>query len=114
MPVPSTALQPDSAGMTVSRLKNWSAKASAVMQSAVWRRRAARVLGGLQVFWALTYALVPMLAKSQIEKITSSKLGRVVSAGSVDFKPWSLEVAVNGLKIAKLDGVSPQLSIQRL
>ncbi len=100
--------------MTGSKFKDWSAKAGVLVQSRVWRRRAAWALGGLIVLWALAYALVPIIAKSQIEKLGSSKLGRVVTVGAVDFKPWSLEVTLSDLKIAKRDGAGTQLSIQRL
>ena len=101
-----------------SKLIQWSAKVGGVVQSPVWRHRAAWVLGGLLMFWALAWALVPMLAKSQIEKIASSKLGRAVTVGSVDFKPWSLELTVSDLSIAKSiaqgSSSAPQLSIKRL
>jgi uncharacterized protein involved in outer membrane biogenesis len=71
-------------------------------------------LGGLLIFWALAWALVPVIAKSQIEKIASAKLGRAVTVGGIDFKPWSLELAVNDLKIARQDSPDAQLSIQRV
>jgi len=100
--------------MAGSKFKWWSGKAGAVVQSTIWRRRAAWALAGLLVFWALAYALVPVVAKSQIQKIAFGKLGRAVTVGAVDFKPWSLEVTIRDLKIAKQDGVSPQLSIQRI
>ena len=97
-----------------NKLKDWSAKAGAAAKSSTWRRRAAIVLGGLLLFWALAWALVPIIAKSQIEKIASAKFGRTVTVGGVDFKPWSLELTVNNLKIAKADAASTQLSIARL
>lgn len=82
-----------------SNLKDWSAKAGTAAKSPTWRRRAVKVLGGLLVFWALAWALVPIIAKSQVEKIVSNKLGRTVTVGGVDFKPWSLELTVNNLSI---------------
>lgn len=85
-----------------------------VMQSPVWRRRALWAAGGLLIFWALAWALVPIIAKSQIEKLASAKLGRTVTLGGVNFKPWSLELAVNDLKIAKQDSPDAQLSIARI
>ena len=54
-----------------------------------------------------------MVAKSQIEKIASAKLGRAVTVGGVDFKPWSLELTLNDLSIAKNGSTVPQLSIKR-
>ncbi len=79
-----------------SKPKEWPGKAAAVVQSQElrkWRKwgkqrlRAAWALGGLLLFWAAAYALVPVVAKSQIEKIASSKLGRAVTVGAVNFKP---------------------------
>ena len=97
-----------------SKLKDWSVKAGAVAKSPAWRRRAALVLGGLLLFWALAWALVPIIAKSQIEKIASTKLGRTVTVSAVEFKPWSLELAVYDLKIARQNSSDAQLSIRRL
>jgi len=77
----------------------------------------------LLAFWALAWAVVPMIAKSQIEKIASEKLGRSVTLGAVDFKPWSLELTLSDLVIAKSSAsssatvstaASPQLSIKRI
>ena len=66
----------------------------------------------------MAYALVPLVAKSQIEKIASANLGRAVTVGGVDFKPWSLEVTVTDVAIAKRDAKKdatyPQLSIKRI
>ncbi len=99
------------------KLDQWTARAGAVAQSPVWRRRAAWALGGLLLVWALAWALVPIVAKSQIENIASAKLGRAVTVGHIDFKPWSLEVTVNDLSVAKKDksnSAVPQLSIKRI
>ncbi len=98
-------------------------------RSPKWQRRAAFFVGGLLLLWALAYALVPGIAKSQIEKIASEKLGRQVTVGSIDFKPWSLELTVNDLAISRIEAGSdaktgvgqpgspqnlPQLSIKRI
>lgn len=72
-----------------------------VAKSSKWQRRVAWFICSLLLFWVLAYAFVPGIAKSQIEKIASDKLGRQVTVGSVDFKPWSLELTVNDLAIAK-------------
>ncbi len=100
--------------MPANTIKFWSTKAGALARSPAWRRRAAWALGGLLLFWALAYALVPIVVKSQIEKIASRELGRAVTVGAVNFKPWSLELTVSDLKIAKQGGAGSQLSIQRL
>ncbi len=81
---------------TVS-LANW---ASAVLRSP-WPRRAAWAVGACLLLGALAYALVPFVVKSQLEKIGSEKLGRQLTVGSVDFQPWSLELTLHDLAIAK-------------
>jgi hypothetical protein len=100
--------------MTGNKFRVWSAKAGAVVQSPAWWRRAAWAFGGLLLVWAFAYLLVPIVAKSQIEKLASNKLGRTVTVGAVDFKPWSLEVTVTDLKITKQDGAATQLSVKKL
>ncbi len=83
------------------------------------------MLLGVLILWALTYALVPWVLKSQIQKIALEKLGRQVTLGAVDFKPWSLEVVLTDLAMAKSTAsasaagnttqpATPQLSIQRI
>ncbi|MES2511153.1 MAG: DUF748 domain-containing protein [Pseudomonadota bacterium] len=62
---------------------------------------------------------------SQIEKRASDKLGRVVTVGAIDFKPWSLELTIHNLAIAKSGAgptpasqgspqKTPQLAIKRI
>ncbi|MES2911538.1 MAG: DUF748 domain-containing protein, partial [Pseudomonadota bacterium] len=113
----------------LARGKQIPSAAVGVARSRKWQRRAAWSVGGLLLFWVLAYALVPGIAKSQIEKIASDKLGRQVTVGSIDFRPWSLELTVNDLAIAKTsapNGVAasavqpgspqktPQLGIRRI
>ena len=75
------------------------------------------------LLWALAYAAVPFILKSQLEKIGAEKLGRRVSVGAVDFKPWTLELTINDLAIAKAQPAalqppaapaSPQLKVKRI
>ncbi|MDW5443216.1 DUF748 domain-containing protein [Polaromonas sp. SM01] len=95
--------------MTSNDVKNkWStfsktlpAKAVSVAKSPKWQRRLAWAVGALLLLWALAYLAVPPLLKSQLEKIASDKLGRQVTVGAVDFKPWSLELTLSDLAIAK-------------
>ncbi|WP_341916087.1 DUF748 domain-containing protein [Polaromonas sp. YR568] len=100
-----------------------------MLRSPRWHRRAAWALVGLLLFWALAYALVPLVLKSQLEKVVSEKLGRQFTVGAVDFRPWSLELTLRDLAIAKaanppapaagpassrLSPGAPQLKIARL
>lgn len=79
-----------------------------------WVRRAVVALAVLLTLWAIAWAAVPPILKSQVQKIASEKLGRQVTIGKVDFKPWTLELAVNDLRIASADGGHAQLEIGRL
>ena len=77
------------------------AKATSVLKSPQRQRRTAWAVGGLLLLWALAYAAVPSILKSPLEKIASEKLGRQVTVGAVDFKPWSLELTLSDLAVAK-------------
>ena len=88
-----------------------------------WRRRAAWAIGVWLLLGALAYAAVPVLLKWQLEKTGSEKLGRQLTVGVVEFKPWSLELTIHDLAIAKAGQTSlqppaarqsPQLKIKRL
>ncbi|MDM0072865.1 DUF748 domain-containing protein [Variovorax sp. J2P1-59] len=79
-----------------------------------WVRRGVVTLLVLLVVWAIAWLAVPPIAKNQIQKIASEKLGRQVTVGKIDFKPWTLEVAVNDLQIATADGSGPQVAIRRI
>jgi hypothetical protein len=99
--------------------KTLPARAADMARSPLWRRRAAWALGALLLLWALAYAALPPILKSQLEKIASEKLGRQVTVGAVDFRPWSLELTLRDLAIAKAGATgvpqeSPQLSIKRI
>ncbi|WP_341902964.1 DUF748 domain-containing protein [Polaromonas sp. YR568] len=99
--------------------RNLPSQALAVTRSSLWRRRAAWALGSLVLLWAVAWAAVPPLVKSQIEKIASEKLGRQVTLGAVDFKPWSLEITLTDLAILKAPGAAganaaSQMKIKRI
>ena len=97
--------------------KALSARAAAMVRSPAWHRRVFWAVGLVVLLWAIGYAAVPGIVKAQIEKIASGKLGRQVTVGAVDFKPWSLELTVNDLAIAKA-GTDPssraQVSVKRV
>ena len=63
-----------------------------------WVRRALVALAVLIGVWLLGWLAVPPIAKSQIQQIASDKLGRQVTIGDVDFKPWTLEFRLDDLK----------------
>ncbi|WP_220811806.1 DUF748 domain-containing protein [Variovorax sp. UMC13] len=79
-----------------------------------WVRRFGVAVLAVLVLWAVAWLAVPPLAKSQLQKIASEKLGRQVTVGKIDFKPWTLELALNDLRIASADGSQPQLAIRRI
>jgi uncharacterized protein involved in outer membrane biogenesis len=81
-----------------------------------WARRLAWVVAGILLIWALGWALVPPLLKSQAQKALSEALGRSVSIGRVDFKPWTLELSVEDLSVAAVGAPpagQPALLIKR-
>ncbi|MBK7052476.1 MAG: DUF748 domain-containing protein [Rhodoferax sp.] len=81
-----------------------------------WFKRSAWALGSTFALWAVAWLTVPALVKHQVEKLASEQLGRRVTLGEVDFKPWSLELTVRDLAVARAQGVSdasPQFSVKR-
>jgi len=79
-----------------------------------WVRRGTVALIVWLALWLLLWVAVPPIARSQIQKIASDKLGREVTVGRIDFKPWTLELTVEDLRIAAADGGEPQLQVARL
>ena len=79
-----------------------------------WLRRAAWAVLVLLLLWALAWAAVPPLLKSQAEKLGGEALGRKVHIGAIDFKPWSMELTVSDIAIATADGTGTQLGIARI
>ena len=113
------------------RAKAFLAGTSAVLRSPRWHRRAAWALGAWLALWLLAYALVPIVLRSQLQRLGSEQLGRKVSVGAVEFKPWTLELTIHDLAIARAasaasppspsptaptapTATSPQLRIKRI
>lgn len=79
-----------------------------------WLRRAAWVLAGWLLLCALGWLALPPLTKHFAQKAASEQLGRTVSIGAIDFKPWTLELTLTDLVIAGADGAPDQLRVQRI
>ena len=110
----------DAASAAEPAVSSSSTKSSTKIRFLTWRLwlgRAAWLVAALLVLWALAWLAVPPLLKSQAQKIASEKLGRPVTIGAINFKPWSLELTVSDLAIAKLASAppgAPQISIKRI
>ncbi|MDF1486204.1 DUF748 domain-containing protein [Ramlibacter sp. H39-3-26] len=78
-----------------------------------WLRRAAWIAAGLLGLWLVAWLGVPPLLRYEAQKIASEKLGRTVTIGAVDFKPWSLELTIHDLAVAGAGGQGEQLRVQR-
>ena len=80
-----------------------------------WQRWLIGALGGLLALWLFTWLAVPPLLKSQAQSRFSELLGRQVTLGEVDFKPWMLEFTVRDVAVARAQGADGvQLTIGRL
>lgn len=79
-----------------------------------WARRVAWFVLAVLVLWAIGWLAVPPLLRSQGQKLASEALGRQVTIGKVEFSPWSLELTVHDLAIAKADGKGDQLAVKRI
>ena len=66
----------------------------------LWARRAAWAVATLLLLSLLSWLAVPPLLKWQAQLRLGEALGRGVTIGKVDFKPWALALAVDELVIA--------------
>jgi hypothetical protein len=80
----------------------------------IWMRRLAWLAVGLVTVWGLAWLVLPGIVKSQLEKMGRERLGRSVSVGSVSVRPWSLELTLEDLAVARADSSEAQLRIQRI
>ncbi|MFO1243935.1 MAG: DUF748 domain-containing protein [Ramlibacter sp.] len=79
-----------------------------------WVRRAVGALAGWVVVCLVAWLAVPPLLKAQLQQRASEQLGRAVTVGRVDFRPWTLELTVHDLRVAQAAGDAPQLEVKRL
>lgn len=87
-----------------------------------WLRRLAVALAAVLLLWGLAWLALPPWLKSQLETRLGEQLGRQVSLGRIEFKPWSLELTLHDFKIAQAGAGAgaapgealPQLSVKRL
>jgi hypothetical protein len=71
-------------------------------------------LTGVLVLWATAWLATPALLTHLIEVRGSAALGRALTVGAVDFRPWSLELTLSDLALASADGKTRQLTLQRV
>lgn len=78
-------------------------------------RRLSKAMAVVLLLWVVTWLAVPTLLKSQAQSRLTELLGRQVSLGAVDFKPWSLELEVTDFVVAQAGapGAPPQFVIKR-
>ena len=87
---------------------------AALLKQNKWVRRGVMAVLILLAVWLIAWLAVPPIVKGQVQKIASDKLGRQVTVGKIEFKPWTLELAVNDLRIATADGSQPQVAVKRI
>ncbi|MBA4212505.1 MAG: hypothetical protein C0449_05400 [Polaromonas sp.] len=79
-----------------------------------WIRRAFWTVASVLALWLVTWMAVPVLLKWQLQKQASQVLGRSVTVERVDFRPWSLALTIQGLRVAGAQGDTEQLSVGRV
>lgn len=84
------------------------------IRASKWVRRAVWVVLAVLALWLVGWLAVPPLLKSEGQKIASEQLGRKVTIGAVNFKPWTLELTLTNLAVATADGAGQQLHIGRI
>jgi Domain of Unknown Function (DUF748) len=79
-----------------------------------WLKRLGWAVGAVVFLGAASWALVPPILKSQLEKLASTQMGRQFTVGKIDFKPWTLELTLEDMALAKADGSASQIQVKRL
>ena len=82
-----------------------------------WFKRLLWLGGAVLLLWGLAWLALPPLLKPQIETIVSGQLGRAVTLGRLEIKPWSLELVLHGLAVGAAQGQAdrtPQLVVERI
>lgn len=80
-------------------------------------RRAAQAVGVLLGLWLFAWLAVPPLLKWQAQQRLGQALGRTVTIGAVDFRPWSLALELRDVAVAAAPASAasePQLRVARL
>ena len=62
---------------------------AALLKQNKWVRRGLWTLLILLAVWVIAWLAVPPIVKGQVQKIASDKLGRQVTVGKIEFKPWT-------------------------
>jgi hypothetical protein len=79
----------------------------------IWLRRLAWGVTACMALGLLAWLGLPPLLKYQAERRGSEALGRALTIGAVEFKPWTLELTLSNIQIASADGKATQLSVTR-
>ncbi len=66
------------------------------------------------VLWLLAWLALPPVLKWQLQKQASTMLGRTVMVERVDFRPWTLALTVEGLRVFNAAGSADQLMVKRI
>jgi uncharacterized protein involved in outer membrane biogenesis len=80
----------------------------------VWARRVVFALGAWLVLCLLAWLVVPGMVKREIEQRGSAVLGRPLTVGAVHFKPWTMELTLDQLQIAGIQGAAPAVTVGRI
>lgn len=92
------------------------------LQHSKWLRRLAGLIASVLLVWGISWLALPPWLKTQLETRLGEQLGRQVTVGQIEFKPWSLELTLHDLKVAQASDAAgapqgealPQLSVKRL
>ena len=76
-----------------------------------WLRRLAGAVVAVLLVWGIGWLVLPSWLKTQLETRLGDQLGRRVTVGQVEFKPWSLELTLHDFAVAQATGTAPQAEV---
>ena len=78
-----------------------------------WKKLIAWSVGAVALFAALGFLAVPPLARSQLEKLLAEQLQRPVRVERVEFNPFTLKAAIEGVSVGGRAPADPPLAALR-
>ncbi len=79
-----------------------------------WMRRMLWATALVLTVWVLAWALLPGWLKGVLETRAADQLGRRVSIGAVDVRPWSMELSLRDLSVAGSGATGEQLHVREV
>ncbi len=100
-------------------MRSWKKKPDGLgrgrLAAGVALRWLAAAMATVLAAWALAWMAMPLLVRMGVERWGSQAMGRAITVGQVEFKPWTLELFLHDVALAAASpGAASQVEIRRI